>query len=52
MISLIQVKRSFRISKDKEYVVFNLTNRYYSICDEEYNFIEYKKVYKKENRLL
>ena len=34
---------AFRIFKDKEYVVFNLINGYYSILDEEYNFIKYSK---------
>jgi len=34
---------AFRIFRDKEYVVFNLINGYYSILDEEYNFIKYSK---------
>ena len=34
---------AFRIFKDKEYVVFNLINGYYSILEEKYGFIEYSK---------
>jgi len=34
---------AFRIFKDKEYVIFNLINGYYSILDEECGFIEYSK---------
>ena len=39
---------AFRIFKDKEYAVFNLTNGYYSILDEEYNFIVYSKKFIKK----
>ena len=34
---------AFRIFRDKEYVVFNLINGYYSILEEKYGFIEYSK---------
>jgi len=39
---------AFRIFKDKEYVIFNLINGYYSILDEEYNFIKYSKKFIKK----
>jgi len=39
---------AFRIFKDKEYVIFNLINGYYSILDEEYDFIEYSKKFIKK----
>jgi len=39
---------AFRIFKNEEYVVFNLINGYYSILDEEYNFIKYSKKFIKK----